>query len=208
MWCVPASMREKGYKGERMKREIEIRGVGGQGVILAAHTLGEACLKANLHCIIGEIHGMSQRGGSVLCTVRMGDVYGAQTRRIDCLIALEAMESLRSYEKLDEESFVILNKRLIPTFAMSQGKERQLSFDEVESKIRKRTNRVITLEATKLAEEAGSVLTENVVMLGALSTTGILPFSEDILKEAISESVPERYVDVNLRAFDLGRSVK
>jgi len=191
-----------------MKREIEIRGVGGQGVILAAHTLGEACLKADIHCMIGEIHGMSQRGGSVLCTVRMGDVHGAQTKRIDCLLALEAMEALRSYNKLDENSYVVLNRRIIPTFAMSQGKEKLLSIEEIENLIRKRTNRIVILDSTRLAEEAGSVLTENVVMLGALSRTEILPFSDDILKGAICESVPERYVEANLRAFELGRAYR
>lgn len=189
-----------------MKREIEIRGVGGQGVILAAHTLGEACLKAGIHCVIGEIHGMSQRGGSVLCTVRMGDVYGAQTRGVDCLLALEALEALRSYDKLSEESHVILNRRLIPTFDMSQGKTKMMTVEEIEAQIRKRTERLTVLNATELAEKAGSVLTENVIMLGALSRTGILPFSNDALKEAITESVPARYAEVNLRAFELGKA--
>ena len=188
-----------------MKREIEIRGVGGQGVILAAHTIGEACIKAGVHVVIGEIHGMSQRGGSVLCTVRLGDVRGAQTKRIDCLTSLEAMESLRSYGKLDSNSFAVINNRLIPTFSMSQGKEKQLTIEEVRTRIAQKTSRICMLDATSLAERSGSVLTENIVMLGAMSCTGVLPFGEDILKETISENVPKKYVEENLRAFELGK---
>lgn len=188
-----------------MKREIEIRGVGGQGVILAAHTLGEACIIAGIHFVIGEIHGMSQRGGSVLCTVRLGDVCGAQTKRIDCLTSLEAMESLRSYGKLDRKSFVVMNSRLIPTFAMSQGKEKQPAIDEIKSRISERTDSICILDATSLAERSGSVLTENVVMLGAMSCTGALPFEENVLREAIVENVPQKYVEENMKAFELGK---
>jgi indolepyruvate ferredoxin oxidoreductase beta subunit len=206
MWCLFAGLWKKCNKEEEMKKEIELRGVGGQGVILAAHILGEACLKEDIHVVIGEIHGMSQRGGDVICTVRMGDVYGALTSRADCLIALEAMEALRSYDKLDEESCVILNKRLIPTFAMSQGKEKIFSINEIIELLKKKTGHITVIDAAKLAEEAGSVLTENVIMLGALSSTDILPFGDETLKRAIEESVPKRFVDVNLKAFEMGRT--
>ena len=188
-----------------MKREMELRGVGGQGVILAAHILGEACLKEDIHIVIGEIHGMSQRGGDVICTVRMGDVYGAITRRADCLVAFEAMEALRSYNKLDKKSCVIVNKKLIPTFAMSQGKEKVFSINEVIELLKKKSENVIAIDATKLAEEAGSVLAENIIMLGALSATNVLPFGDEILKKAIAENVPKRFVDINLKAFELGK---
>ena len=189
-----------------MKQEIELRGVGGQGAILAAHTIGEASLRGDLHAVIGEIHGMSQRGGSVLCTVRIGDVYGPMIERIDTLIAMEGMEALRSYGKLDEGSAVILNNRIIPTFMMSQGRERIFTIGEVVETLRKKTARIALLDATGLAEKAGSVLTENVVMLGAVSKFSPLPFDEEMLRLAIEASVPRRYIEENLRAFELGKS--
>jgi indolepyruvate ferredoxin oxidoreductase beta subunit len=188
-------------------------GVGGQGLVLLSNLIGSACARAGLRAITGEQHGLSQRSGSVNIHLRIGE--GGRSPLIpkgsaDFLLALEALEALRSIEYLKDEGIVIMNTRVqhpvIETESHTNDKKaRYLSADDVRERLLEATDKVFVVDALSIAREAGNPLTENTVMLGALSTVEDFWVPEGALTEAIQESVPSKTLEANLKAFELGR---
>ncbi len=186
---------------------IVIAGVGGQGILLAAEILGTAALKEGLNVRVSEIHGMAQRGGSVISNIRMGEKVFAPTvleGTADVLLGFEPIETLRNLKFTSENTFVLMNNEpvLPPGWAT-----KMISFPSVEEiivKISGFTKNVVVMKAAKLAEEAGSILTRNVVLIGGLAATGRVPTEIGSLKEATCELVPAKYKKMNMRAFKLG----
>ena len=187
---------------------IVITGVGGQGILTAANLLGWAALQAGYKVRVGEVHGMSQRFGSVIAYVRFGeDVYGAMVPegKADVILAFEPVEALRYINYLREGGLVIANSNPIPPVQVSMGLATYPSMEEIKRIIEEDfKGRLITLDAEKLALEAGNVITTNVVLIGALTQTPGFPLSAEHVKEVIRLSVPKKAVDVNMRAFELG----
>ena len=191
-----------------MKERLNIilTGVGGQGVITAATLLGKAAVSAKINVIVSEVHGMAQRGGVVDCTVRMGKVHSPLLTKgsADVIISSEPVEALRQLEKTNKKTIVITDiKPVIPSTVAITGEK----YPKVEDIIRELKNRcnLITIDALSLAEKAGNKVVKNVVLLGALSALNILPFSHDVLLKSILANIPEKYVSINKRAFELGR---
>lgn len=186
---------------------IILSGVGGQGVILMSELLGHAIIEDGL-CMQGsEVLGMAQRGGSVFSNIRIGDnLYAPLTPqgKCDILIAVEPSEALRYIKDLSPHSLVIINTTRVLPFTVSIGRSSYPELDAIISELKKLTNKVITLDATKIAEEAGNLLTTNTVMLGALFGSGRLPVKLDTMKELIRKRVPAKAIDANIKAFDLG----
>lgn len=188
-------------------------GVGGQGLVLLSNLIGNACARAGLRAITGEQHGLSQRSGSINIHLRIGE--GIRSPLIplggaEFLLALEALEALRSVEYLRDDGVVIMNSRIqhpvIETVAHTTDKKtRYLSVDDVRERLSKVTDKVFVIDAPSIAREAGNPLTENTVMLGALSTLEDFWVPEGALTAAIEESVPSKALDANLKAFELGR---
>jgi indolepyruvate ferredoxin oxidoreductase beta subunit len=186
---------------------VLITGVGGQGVILMSELLGGAAVKDKLKVRGSEILGMAVRGGSVTSAIRLGeDVYGPLIPDGKCsaLIGMEPSEALRNITCLSKTSLVILNTATTVPFTVPLGQSSYPSLETILEKLSKAAEKVITLDAAKLALKAGSLLTTNVVMLGALFGTERLPIKVATIKETIEERFPAKAAPVNIKAFDLG----
>ncbi|MEN3006504.1 MAG: indolepyruvate oxidoreductase subunit beta [Candidatus Methanosuratincola petrocarbonis] len=186
--------------------EIVISGVGGQGNVKGAQILGAAAVKAGLHVRVSDVFGIAQRGGPVLSHVRIGDVHGTMVdmHSADAIVGLEPMEALRAASSfLKPGGTVIMSTRPIYPVEVSTGKADYPPLSAILDAIRIAAGRVITLDATEVASSAGIPMAANVVMLGVLSGTGILPFDPDHIKASIRELIP-RSVEENIRAFEEG----
>lgn len=186
---------------------IVLAGVGGQGILLAAEILGTAAIKEGLNVRVSEIHGMAQRGGAVISTVRFGDKVLAPTimeGQADILLGFEPLETLRSLKFVSEKTVVIMNEEKISPTELIVKMLKYPSLDEIKEKIHIFTKRIVIMNAKKLAEEVGNVLTRNVVLIGALAATENVPLNKESIIQALEELVPPRYLDVNIKAFKLG----
>jgi len=186
---------------------ILITGVGGQGVILMSELLGKAAVKDKLQVRGSEILGMAVRGGSVTSAIRLGDeVYGPLIPMGKCnaLLGMEPSEALRNITCLSKSSLVILNTAVTVPFTVPLGQSSYPSLEAILEKLNKAAGRIVKLDAAQIAQEAGSRLTTNIVMLGALFGSEQLPIKIATIKEAIQERFPAKVAPVNIKAFDLG----
>ncbi len=185
---------------------IIIVAVGGQGNLLASHLVGEAALAGGIPVQISEIHGMSQRGGIVESSLVLGDANSSiiSEGEADILIGFEPSETLRDIGKCNKDSLVISNTAPLPPFTVAVGMGVYPSVDGSMKLIGSKVKKLIAFDATKLAREAGSVLALNMVMMGALARTGLLPLSEKLLKQAIIDKTKKAFLEMNLKAFELG----
>jgi indolepyruvate ferredoxin oxidoreductase, beta subunit len=186
---------------------IIIAGVGGQGVVLMSEILGNAAVRDGLKVRGSEVLGMAQRGGSVFSNIRLGEeVYSPMTTdgKCDILVAVEPSEALRNIQYLNKNSTVIMNTRKVIPATVSMGKSTYPEIDTIKSKLLTVTKNVITMDATEVAEKAGSRQATNVVMLGAAFGCGKVPIQLDTVKGVIKERVPAKAVDANMKAFDMG----
>lgn len=187
-----------------MSFDLLIVGVGGQGTILASNILGRASLEEGRSVRGAETHGMAQRGGSVECHVRIDGQYGplVDPGTADLLIAFDLLEAVRYSHFLRPGGRVVTNIGVItPTSVFSQRLPMP-SADECVARLAPFFP--LTVDTAALAREAGSELAQNVVLIGAASF--LLPLKEGSLLAAIERSVPPKTVEVNRRAFELGRA--
>ena len=183
---------------------IMIVGVGGQGSLLASKLLGKVLLDAGYDVKVSEVHGMSQRGGSVVTYVRFGDKVASPIIDLgesDFILSFEKLEAARYAEYLAPNGKIIVNTQEIDPMPVIVGKAVYPShiLNELESK----DVTVDAVDALSLAEQAGTAKAVNVVLLGRLARS--LPdLPRESWLDAIRSSVKPKFVDVNLRAFDLG----
>lgn len=186
---------------------VLITGVGGQGVILMSELLGKAAVRDGLRVRGSEVLGMAVRGGPVVSMIRLGDeVYGPliPIGKGDVLVGMERAEALRNITYLSKSGSVILNTQKIVPTTVFIGESNYPSLEKVVEKLNSISSRVVRLDAAQIAEEAGSLLTVNIVMLGALFGLGQLPIKVETVKESIQARFSGKTALVNLRAFDLG----
>ncbi len=183
---------------------IVIVGVGGQGVILASKIISNAAMDAGLDVKQSEVHGMSQRGGSVISHVRIGKkVYSPLVTEgeADVILAFEKLEALRYSHWAKEDGKIIYADTKINPSTVVAGLAQYP--DDVDKQLSNLKCQVIKIDAAKLAKEAGNVKAVNTVLVGALSK--MLPeIKEETWKEVLKKSVPSKVLEVNLKAFDLG----
>jgi indolepyruvate ferredoxin oxidoreductase beta subunit len=180
--------------------------VGGQGVLLFAEILGDAAVQDGLNVRASEIHGMAQRGGAVSSDVRIGEKALAPTileGTADVIVGMEPMEALRSIRYASNKTLVLLNTTAIKPSAIPQSAVYP-PLGSILEKIRLFTKSIFTIDATDIARSLGSVAVQNIVMLGALTATGKLPFKSETVKNSISAAVSAKYVEINLTAFEAG----
>jgi indolepyruvate ferredoxin oxidoreductase, beta subunit len=187
------------------KISVVITGVGGQGVITAANILGKAAVKANIGVYVSEIHGMAQRGGAVVCTVRMGPVSSPMlpSGTADVLLSTEPVEALRNICYVNKKTKVITDTNPVIPFTVAVGGEQYPKKEDIFKEIKKHAE-LYTLDALQVAKDAGAIITKNTVMLGALAASGVLPFKPEVLLDTILEDIPEKYKAVNKKAFEGG----
>jgi indolepyruvate ferredoxin oxidoreductase, beta subunit len=187
---------------------ILVAGVGGQGNILASAIISKAAIDAGYRVIASETFGASQRGGAVASHVRISNRSLSPIipeGKGDILLGFEPLESLRIGSKfLSSKAWAIINTRPIYPVDVMINNSRYPSVDEILTMIRKISGKTMAIEATKLAEKAGDPLAMNLVMVGALAGTGKLPIELSAFKETITEIVPKRTVEVNIKAFEAG----
>ena len=184
--------------------DLVIAGVGGQGTILASDIIGKAAVKEGLPVMAAETHGMAQRGGSVVNHLRVGCEFGSliPLKSADALLALEPSEALRYVEYLSDDGVVLVNTEPVLPVTVTSGLSSYPDVERIIDYLEQRFT-VKAFNAVQLAKEAGHVQSMNTVMIGAVSK--YLPLSKDILVECVRQSVPKKTVDINIRAFELGR---
>ncbi|MDI6918001.1 MAG: indolepyruvate ferredoxin oxidoreductase subunit beta [Thermoplasmatales archaeon] len=182
-----------------------IAGVGGQGILFTSKIIGEAALESNMDVLTSEIHGMAQRGGAVVSTVKIGNTSSPfiADGEADIVIAFEPVEALRTINKISKNTTVIINANPVIPFPVTLGKEKYQKIEQILSEIKKRCKNLLTVDANRLAQHAGSGITMNTVMIGAFSHFSVL--SKEKIKETIRKNVSKKYIHVNMRAFELGR---
>ncbi|HHW93449.1 MAG TPA: indolepyruvate oxidoreductase subunit beta [Clostridiaceae bacterium] len=186
-------------------RTIVLAGVGGQGTILVSRVLTTALIDAGYDVKMSEIHGMAQRGGSVSTTVRYGKKVESPLvgkGAADILVAFEQMEAVRSTPVLKKDGIIIVNDYKIMPLPVASGKaEYPDNYIEELSKV----FRVIAFNAGQAAIELGNARVMNIILLGAMVEAfemGRLDWDS-----ALEKQVPPRYLDINRKAFELGRSM-
>ncbi len=184
--------------------DILIVGIGGQGTILASNILGEACLLENRHIKGAETHGMAQRGGSVESHIRINGEFGPVITpgQADLLISFDLLEALRYSHYLKKGGKMVVNNHLVLPTSVYMQKLTAPSETEIIAALKK--YQLCLLDADSLAAEAGSPLSTNVVMLGAASN--VMPLKPESLLEAVRRLVPKKTVDINVKAFEIGRN--
>ena len=188
-----------------MQKNIMIVGVGGQGTLLASRILGNLLVEKGYDVKVSEVHGMSQRGGSVVTYVKYGDkVYSPiiDKGEADIILAFERLEALRALPYLKKGGKIIVNDRATMPMPVITG---NAEYPEGIIETLAAVAEVKSLDALVLAEQAGSVKAVNVVLIGVLAATTDIPKAEWI--DVLRATVPQKLLDVNLKAFELGYSL-
>lgn len=188
-------------------KRLIIVAVGGQGNLLASKVLGEAACRLNVPVRMSEIHGMAQRGGVVESAMVFGDAESTiiSDGEADLLLSFEPLEALRALKKCNSRTLVITNTAPLPPFTAAIGKGRYPDLDTIIKHLKSKTGRLITLDAKALARAAGNELSVNMVLLGALIETEILPVTPSSVEAAIRETTKKAFQETNLKAVELGR---
>ena len=181
---------------------ILFAGVGGQGIILAGKILAQTALESGFDVRANELHGMAQRGGSVVSHIRFGkEVHSPLIPRgeTDIFLAMEGLEALRYGDFLSPKCKIIFNARKI----LPAGTVQENYPADIKKQLEIMCFDVIEIDALKTAQDIGSQKIENIVLLGTLSK--YLPFSETEWENVIKKSVPQKTIDMNLAGFKTGR---
>jgi indolepyruvate ferredoxin oxidoreductase beta subunit len=184
---------------------IMIVGVGGQGVILASELLCEAAMRAGYDVKKSEVHGMAQRGGSVVSNVRFGEkVYSPLISKgeADILLSFEQLETLRWLDYIKPEGKIIVNMQKIMPMAVAIGQGEYP--EDIFGVLKRKTDKIYRVDGLGIATKAGNVKAVNVAIIGALSN--YLDIPEGIWKEVIENRVPPKTLKINLTAFEMGRN--
>lgn len=187
-------------------KNIMIVGVGGQGTLLASRILGNAVIRMGYDVKVSEVHGMSQRGGSVVTYVKYGEkVYSPviDNGEADIVLAFELLEAYRALPALKVGGQLIVNDQRINPMPVITG-----AAQYPENILEKLSSKVNTtaVDALALATEAGSIKAVNVVLIGVMAKNTDIPY--DVWVETIRTTVPPKFLDINLKAFELGYHVQ
>ncbi len=196
----------------RSGRRVLIVGTGGQGVLTMARLLCDACVEFGHDVVSGQLHGMAQRGGAVQSSVvidcGISPVIG--TGRANCVVGLEPAETVRALPAMSAHTLVYMNTTpVIPYVVGQRSVSNSQGAEYPELKVLSRaieavTSNLLTLDATRLAAEAGSSRALNMIMLGCLLGSGLLPFAVDDFWNAVASRIPPGLREANTRAFHAG----
>ncbi len=189
----------------RETKNVMIVGVGGQGSLLASKLLGHLLLEEGYDVKVSEVHGMSQRGGSVVTYVRYGDkVYSPVIDKgeADFIVSFELLEAARWMEYLKPDGKIVVNtQRIDPMPVITGAAEYPQGLVEM---MEAAGVHVDALDALGLAEQAGTAKATNIVLMGRLSK--YFDFPDEVWQEALSACVPAKFLEMNRKAFELGRN--
>ncbi len=187
---------------------IYVSGVGGFGIGAVTRILTQAATNAGWDAIGSETHGLAQRGGTVISTLRIGEhIQGSPLivkGTADVVVALEPLEALRSMPYLRKGGTVVYNISRLQPLAVRIGAAEYPSLDAIRSELQRVTDLVYPVDAGTLAKELGLSQAVNVVLLGVLTGRGALPFDMETMRLAVTQVTPKRYLEQNLQAFERG----
>lgn len=182
---------------------ILIVGVGGQGTLLTSRIIADVAVQMGYDVKVSEVHGMAQRGGSVVSQVRFGDkVYSPIIKKgdADIILAFEKVEAARWLDYLKKDGTVIINNERVDPLPVMTGKAKYP--EDIDQKIKQLVKKTVVVNASDIARSCGNVRAANVVMVGLLSAA--LGFSADQVEASIQKTVPAKAIDINLQAFHKG----
>ena len=185
-----------------MTKNIMIVGVGGQGTLLASRILGNTVINEGYDVKLSEVHGMSQRGGSVVTYVKYGDkVYSPiiGEGEADIILAFEMLEAYRALPYLKKGGVMIANSQKIDPMPVITGAAKYP--ENIDKKLSDKIN-LVEVNALDLAKEAGNIKAVNVVLIGVMAKNTDIEYEKWV--EIIKKTVPEKFLEANLKAFELG----
>ncbi|MCX6557770.1 MAG: indolepyruvate oxidoreductase subunit beta [Candidatus Aminicenantes bacterium] len=184
-------------------KSILICGVGGQGILTASDLLSDVLLLAGFQVKKSEVHGMSQRGGDVISTVRYGDEVFSPLPALnetDYILAFEKLEALRNINYLSRKGIMLVNDFAWQPLPVASGLEKYPA--DIEAQLRKLAAEVVLIPATRLAVELGNEKASNVILIGLLASR--MEIDRPLWLDVIIKKVPPRFKDLNLKAFETG----
>ena len=188
-------------------KSVMIVGVGGQGSLLASRLLGNVLLAQGFDVKVSEVHGMSQRGGSVVTYVKYGDkVYSPVIEKgeADAVISFELLEAARCLPYLKKGGKLITSTQQIDPMPVITG---AVQYPEgLADKIKAAGVELVAVDALSLAEQAGTAKASNVVLMGAFSA--MTDYPEELWQKALEQCVPPKFLELNKKAFELGKAAK
>ncbi|MBR1824438.1 MAG: indolepyruvate oxidoreductase subunit beta [Ruminococcus sp.] len=188
-------------------KSVMIVGVGGQGSLLASRLLGNVLLAQGYDVKVSEVHGMSQRGGSVVTYVKYGDkVYSPVIEKgeADAVISFELLEAARCLPYLKKGGHLITSTQQIDPMPVITGAAEYPT--EIVDKIKAKGADIIAVDALSLAEQAGTAKASNVVLMGVLASR--MDYPEELWQKALEQCVPPKFLELNKKAFELGKAAK
>lgn len=182
---------------------IYICGVGGQGIIKTSVIIGEAAMNQGLNVVMSEIHGMSQRGGSVSTELKIGDYNSSiiSEHGADMLLSFEPIETVRGLDKVNDDTKIVFNTH--PIVPASSDKPYP-GVGNITDVLKENFKHVLPIDGTKLAMDAGNVLALNMVLLGAVTADDKFPLSKESVIAAMKNNLKPKFHELNLKAIESG----
>ena len=185
---------------------IYISGVGGQGIIKTSVIIGEAAMLEGYDVVMSEIHGMSQRGGSVSTELKIGNFKSSivEESKADLILAFEPIEVLRGLDKANKDTTLIFNTFPIVPSTLTQTGESYPEIEDIIKNLKDNFDSVYPIEGNGLAKDAGSILSLNMVLLGACVANDSFPLSKETVETAMKHNLAPKFHEMNLKAIENG----
>ena len=203
-------MSTESNRGEKMSYkksyQIYIIGVGGQGTIKTATIIGEAAMAQGLNVVMSEVHGMAQRGGTVVTELKIGDSLSPLNEKYsaDLLLAFEPSELLRATSIIGKDTNIIASCSSIIPFTVSLGISKYPDINKINERLSKKVDNLHFIDAEKIAMEAGNIIAANIVILGAALATSKFPLKKENIIESMKQNLPIKSIDMNIKALEMG----
>jgi indolepyruvate ferredoxin oxidoreductase beta subunit len=203
-------MSTESNRGEKMSYkksyQIYITGVGGQGTIKTATIIGEAAMAQGLNVVMSEVHGMAQRGGTVVTELKIGDALSPLNEKYsaDLLLAFEPSELLRAINVIGKDTNIIVSCSSIIPFTVSLGISKYPDINQIVERLSNKVVHLRLIDAEKIAKEAGHIIAANIVILGAALATPQFPLKKENIIESMKQNLSIKSIDMNIKALEMG----
>lgn len=192
-----------------MKFDVIFAGIGGQGVVVLSDIFCEAAILDGFDAAKAEVHGMAQRGGSIVAYARIGNKIESpliEKGQADVILGFEVLETARALPMLKQKGTVIMNTKYIPpNLAFQKSTSKPMTSSDFIAIVKKKAFKVHEVDAIGIATKLGNPVVVNTVLLGALSAIPENPIKKETMERAMSLRLKEKYLEINLKAFQLGR---